>query len=157
VAAAAPAPAPAAPAPAPAAPAASYTTAAPAGSVDPSHFTGGELWTTPSHLLADRGAWAFRTIQRVRSGGMEQHDRWNSLLVIREGQATVEFYAAQSGSQEVPAGSGEHRGGAPVGEPTRVVSLASGDVLLIPPRSIYRFVIPEGRSIRYLQVKTPPP
>jgi mannose-6-phosphate isomerase-like protein (cupin superfamily) len=101
--------------------------------VDGAHAEGGTLFIAPDQQTS------YMLLRRTAAGAVEEHSRWDDVLIVRSGRGVVELGPRTVGARV--AAPGELRGGTLV-EARRLV-LRTGDVARIPAGVPHAFH-PEG-------------
>lgn len=87
-----------------------------------SHAMGGTLFNSPD------GQTNYMMVLRSKPSDVEEHSRWDDLVIVRAGSGTVEVGRSAKGARFLSAG--ELRGGT-IAKPARV-TMSPGDIVRIP-------------------------
>ncbi len=90
---------------------------------------------------------------RDTSSGLERHDGWTDVLVIRSGSATLLTGGVQTGATE--SSPGEWRGGIVRGATRQAIR--AGDVVATPAGTPHQMIVAKGESITYVVFKVAAP
>lgn len=92
---------------------------------------------------------AYMLVRRTAESEVEEHSRWDDVLIVRSGSGAVLFGAAARGARVVAPG--ELRGGTLTDRASRVVRV--GDVLRIPAGVPHAFLPADGQPWELMIVK----
>ncbi len=140
----------------------------PSFAADESSFT---LWTpaairqheaalmknvAPDHssreTLADYGDHRFRLLYRDANGLPEEHDKIVDVVVVHSGEGTLMLGGTISGKNG-SAATGEYLGTVLTG--SEMHPLAAGEIVHIPAGIPHGFLVPAGKHITYVLLKSP--
>ena len=102
----------------------------------------------PVHVAADRST-GYTLAVRSDTSEVEQHARWDDLVIVRSGTGVVSFGERTEGRRMIAAG--EYRGGRLVG--AYELSVAPGDMIRIPAGVPHAFWPAAGSVMEYVVVK----
>ena len=108
-----------------------------------SHSTGGTLFNSPD------GQTNYMMVLRTTASDVEEHSRWDDLIIVRSGSGTVEVGPRATGARFLAGG--ELRGGT-IKAPSRL-ELRSGDIARIPAGVPHAFVPNGPDAWEFLLVK----
>ncbi|HEX6588277.1 MAG TPA: cupin domain-containing protein [Longimicrobiales bacterium] len=91
--------------------------------------------------VSDDGQTVYMLVRRRKESDIEEHSRWDDILLVRSGTGAIEFSAKTRGAHLLAPG--EIRGGELVSPESRVMH--PGDMARIPAGTPHRFV-PSGRE-----------
>jgi mannose-6-phosphate isomerase-like protein (cupin superfamily) len=103
-----------------------------------------------SVYLSDHENFFLEEAIRDTSSGIAEHDHWNEYLVIQQGDGTLTYGGKMIGGK--PDALGDWHDGKMVGGMTR--ELHPGVLVAIPAGTPYQIVLPPGKTLRHLVIKS---
>jgi mannose-6-phosphate isomerase-like protein (cupin superfamily) len=107
------------------------------------HATGGTLFNSPD------GQTNYMMVLRTKASDVEEHSRWDDLIIVRSGSGSVEIGPRATGARFLSAG--ELRGGT-ITAPSRL-ELRPGDIARIPAGIPHAFTPNADEPWEFLLVK----
>ncbi len=105
---------------------------------------------THSKVVADHESYFVEYVTRGDSGNNpETHGHWYDYIHVLDGEGTITYGGTQDGARDV--GNMETRGGTLNGG--KVITLHSGDRLVLPPGLPHLFTATKGNTFTYLIFK----
>jgi mannose-6-phosphate isomerase-like protein (cupin superfamily) len=93
---------------------------------------------------------SYTLVRRTEASAIEQHSRWDDIIIVRSGHGVIDFGARVTGAKALAPG--EMRGGRFASTPFRL-SMNQGDVARVPATVTHSFAPDGAEPFEYLIVK----